>query len=154
MKYLLTFIMAAALSLSVSANQTNFKLNIERKDNKDTIHFVDNLWEYVGETSTWKLSVEKGALGTNEDKVEFHSVTVYDAPYIDDSIGSPIDKIYTYGVLSCDEKILVIFNEFYVNSSEVVVYQSIHEFGSYVVDLRTPNTIRNDILKAVCNKSI
>ena len=154
MRYLLAFVMLVVFTFHVSANENDFRLNIQRKDNKDTIEYVETLWEYVGQVSTWKLSVEKGALGTNRDKVEFHSVTIYDVPYMDSSIGSPIDKIYTYGVLNCEEKILVIFNEFYVDSQEVVVYQTTHEFGSYVVDLRTPNTIRNDILKAVCNKSI
>jgi len=153
MKYLLAFIVAVAFN--VSANQTDFNLNIQRLDNgKETIRFVPDAWEFVTESTSYKVSVEKGALRTEQDKVEFHSVTIYNEPYFFESVGYLIDKIYTYGVLSCTEKTLFIFNEVYVDSKEMVVFNSIHQFGSYTVELQTPNTPRNDILIAVCNKSI
>lgn len=155
MKYLLAFIMAAALSVNVSANQTDFNLNIQRLDNgKESIHFVPDAWEFITESTSYKVSVEKGALRTEQDNVEFHSVTVFNEPFFYDSVGSLVDKIYTYGVLSCKEKVLYIFNEVYIDPKEIIVFNSIHEFGTFVVELESPNTMRNDILKAVCNKSI
>lgn len=155
MKYLLAFIMAAALSMNVSANQKDFNLNIQRLDNgKETIPFVPDAWEFVTEASSYKVSVERGALRTEQDNVEFHSVTVFNEPFFYDSVGSLVDKIYTYGVLSCSEKVLYIFNEVYVDPKEIIVFNSIHEFGTFVVELESPNTMRNDILKAVCYKSI
>ena len=155
MKYLLAFIMAAALSMNVSANQTDFNLNIQRLDNgKETIRFVPDAWEFVTESTSYKVSVEKGALRTEQDLVEFHSVTIYNEPILYDAVGSLIDKIYTYGVLSCTEKNLYIFNEVYVDPNEIIVFNSMHQYGSYTVDLVSPNTPRNDIFKAVCYKSI
>ena len=155
MKYLLTFVIAVALSTNGLAKQVPFNLNIQRLDSgKEQISYVASDWEYIGQSATWELSVEKGALGTNNDNVEFYSVTIYKEPYRDDSIGSLIDKIYTYGVLSCEEKILHIFNEYYVDSNRTIVFNSIHSFGTYIVELQAPNTVRYDILKAVCNKSI
>lgn len=155
MKYLLAFIMAASLSFNVTAKQKDFNLNIQQTDNgKETIHYVPDAWEFVTESTTYKVSVEKGALRTDQDAVEFHSVTVFNEPFFYDSIGSLVDKIYTYGVLSCKEKNLFVFNEVYVDPKEIIVFNSIHEFGSFVVELESPNTMRNDILKAVCNKSI
>lgn len=155
MKYLLAFIMAAALSMNVSANQKDFNLNIQRLDNgKETIPFVPDAWEFVTESTSYKVSVEKGALRTEQDNVEFHSVTVFNEPFFYDSVGSLVDKIYTYGVLSCKEKVLYIFNEVYIDPKEIIVFNSIHQFGTFVVELETPNTMRNDILKAVCYKSI
>jgi len=155
MRYLLTFLVATSLSFNTYANRTDFNLNIERLDNgKETIRFVPEVWEYVTKSTTYTVSVEKGALRTEQDKVEFHSVTIYNEPYFFKSVGFLIDKIYTYGVLSCTEKVLYIFNEVYVDPKEMVVFNSIHQFGSYTVELQTPNTPRNDILIAVCNKSI
>jgi len=76
MKYLLTFITLVAFN--VSANPTDFNLNIQRLDNgKETIHFVPDAWEFVTESTSYKVSVEKGALRTEQDNVEFHSVTVF-----------------------------------------------------------------------------
>ena len=155
MRYLLAFLAATFLSLNAYANRTDFNLNIERLDNgKETIRFVPDAWEYITKSKSYTVSVEKGALRTEQDNVEFHSVTIYNEPYDMNSTGSLIDKIYTYGVLSCTQKTLFIFNEVYVDSKEMVVFNSIHEFGSYTVELQTPNTPRNDILNAVCNKSI
>lgn len=155
MKYLLTFVIAVALSATGFAKQIPFNFNIQRLDSgKEQIPYVASDWEFVGQSTNWELRIEKGALGTNNDKVEFHSVTIYKEPYRDDSIGSLIDKIYTYGVLSCEEKILHIFNEFYTDPNKTIVYYSTHAFGSYSVELSTPNTVRHDILKAVCSTSI
>ena len=155
MKYLLAFIMAAALSMNVSANQTDFNLNIQRLDNgKETIHFVPEAWEFVTESTSYRVSVEKGALRTEQDNVEFHSVTVFNEPFFYDSVGSFVDKIYTYGVLSCSEKNLYIFNEVYVDPKEIIVFNSMHQYGTFTVELESPNTQRNDIFKAVCYKSI
>ena len=153
MKYLLTFIMAVAFN--VSANPTDFNLNIQRLDNgKETIHFVPDAWEFVTESTSYRVSVEKGALRTEQDNVEFHSVTVFNEPFFYDSVGSLVDKIYTYGVLSCSEKNLYIFNEVYVDPKEIIVFNSMHQYGAFTVELESPNTQRNDIFKAVCYKSI
>jgi len=153
MKYLLAFIVAVAFN--VSANQTDFNLNIQRLDNgKETIRFVPDAWEFVTESTSYKVSVEKGALRTEQDKVEFHSVTVFNEPFFYDSVGSLVDKIYTYGVLSCSEKNLYIFNEVYVDPKEIIVFNSMHQYGAFTVELESPNTPRNDIFKAVCYKSI
>ena len=155
MKYLLAFLFSIFLSFNVNANRTDFNLNIERLDNgKETIRFVPDSWEYITKSTSYTVSVEKGALRTEQDNVEFHSVTIYNEPHLFETIGSLIDKIYTYGILSCTEKTLFIFNEVYVDSKEIIVFNSMHQFGSYTVELQTPNTPRNDIFKAVCNLSI
>ena len=155
MKRLLALVMTVTLLLPVSAKQKDFNLNIQRLDNgKETIHFVPYAWEFVTESTSYKVSVEKGALRTEQDNVEFHSVTIFNEPFFYDSVGSLVDKIYTYGVLSCSEKNLYIFNEVYVDPKEMIVFNSMHQYGAFTVELETPNTPRNDILKAVCNKSI
>jgi hypothetical protein len=155
MKRLLALVMIVTLLLPVSAKQKDFSLNIQgTSDGKETIHYRPNDWEYITKSTSYTVSVEKGALRTEQDNVEFHSVTIYNEPYLYESIGSLIDKIYTYGILSCTEKTLFIFNEVYVDSKEMIVFNSIHQFGSYTVELQTPNTPRNDIFKAVCNLSI
>lgn len=155
MKRLLALVMTVALSLPVSAKQKDFNLNIQgTSDGKETIVYSPSDWEFITESTSYKVSVEKGALRTDQEAVEFHSVTIFNEPFFYDSVGSLVDKIYTYGVLSCTEKNLFIFNEVYVDPKEIIVFNSIHEFGSFVVELETPNTPRNDILKAVCNKSI
>ena len=155
MTRLITLVMLVALSLPASAKQKDFNLNIQRLDNgKETIHYKPTDWEFVTESTTYKVNVEKGALRTDQDSVEFHSVTIFNEPFFYDSVGSLVDKIYTYGILSCKEKTLFVFNEMFVDPKEIIVFNSIHEYGSFVVELESPNTMRNDILKAVCNKSI
>ena len=155
MKYLLTFVIAVALSANSLAKQIPFNFNIQRLDSgKEQIPYVASDWEFIGQSTNWELRVEKGAIGTNNDKVEFHSVTIYKEAYLDGSVGSLIDKIYTYGVVDCDTKILHIFNEFYTDPNKTIVYYSTHAFGSYSIELSTPNSVRHNILKAVCNKSI
>ena len=63
MKYLLAFLFSIFLSFNVNANRTDFNLNIERLDNgKETIRFVPDAWEYITKSTSYTVSVEKGAL--------------------------------------------------------------------------------------------
>ena len=86
--------------------------------------------------------------------MEVHSVTAYNKPFYYDTLNAVVEKVYTYGIMDCKKKVLVIGNELYVQPDEVIVFRSGYEYGSYVIDLNAPNSLRYEILNAVCNKSI
>jgi len=56
--------------------------------------------------------------------------------------------------LNCEEARLFILYEWYVDPEENLVFRSTHEFGSYTVDMTTPDSARNDVYNQVCKETI
>lgn len=153
MKKLLALLLVIS-SLSF-AKQKEYTLPIESIDDQtDKITFIADEWQYVTEASDFKLLVEKGAIGSDQEYVQYHSVTVFNKPFFYDTLNDVVDKIYTYGIMNCKDKVLVIGNELYVRPDEIVIYRSGYEYGTYVINMDAAKSLRIQILNAVCNKSI
>lgn len=147
-----------ALLLVVStlsfAEQKDYTLPIESIDNQtEKINFIPDDWEYVTEVDRFKILVEKGALGLNEDHVNLYTVTIFNKLTFFSFLQEDIDKIYTYGVLNCNNKSLDIYYDLYVGQNQNIVYRSYYSYG-FNINLNEPNSIKIDILNTVCNKSI
>ena len=102
----------------------------------------------------WNLFIEKGVLKEHQTIYEFHAATVYKQPFYNEMTRSDVSKIYTYGVLNCKEANLYILFEWFTDPNENVVFRSTHEFGSYTVEMLTPNTARNEVYNQVCKETI
>ena len=153
MKRLFLFIMA--LMFAFTANAEPYRLPfVELQNGSTKIPFVEHEWVLGTERADWLLYLEKGMLKEHKSMYEFHGATVYKKPYYSDSVKTEISKIYTYGVLNCNEANLYILVEWYVDVNENIVFKSTHEFGAYIVEMLTASSARNDIYNQICKETI
>jgi hypothetical protein len=154
MKRLLFFVMATLMA--VAAHAESYRLPfVELQNGVVKIPFVENEWVLGTKRSDWLLYLEKGMFSKqNQPMYEFHAVTLYKKPHHNDAIGADISKIYTYGVLNCQEANLYILFEWYVDVDENMVFKGSHEYGAYTVEMLTPTTARNDIYNQICKDSV
>jgi len=150
------FLFVMAVMFAFTANAESYRLPfVELQNGSTKIPFVEHEWVLGTERADWLLYLEKGMLkNQNQPMYEFHGATVYKKPYYSDALKTKISKIYTYGVLNCNEANLYILIEWYVDVNENVVFKSSHEFGSYIVEMLSPITARNDIYNQICKETI
>jgi len=151
----LFFIVVALVAFNIYAAEPYRLPFVELQNGPTKIPFVEQEWVLGAERADWFLFLEKGMFkNKNQPMYEFHAATVYKKPYHDNSIKADISKIYTYGVMNCNEANLYILFEWYVDADENLVFKSSHEFGAYTVELLTPFTARNDVYNRICKESI
>ena len=151
----LFFIVMAFFAFSAYAAESYRLPFVELQNGPTKIPFVEQEWVLGAERADWFLFLEKGMFkNKNQSMYEFHAATVYKKPFHDDAIKADISKIYTYGVLNCQEANLYILFEWYVDVDENMVFKSSHEFGAYKVEMLTPITARNDVYNQICKESI
>ena len=154
MKRLFFFVMAALFTIVVQAAESYRLPSIELPNGTVKIPFIENEWSLSVERADWNLFIEKGVLKEHQTIYEFHAATVYKQPFYNEMTKSDVSKIYTYGVLNCKEANLYILFEWFTDPNENVVFRSTHEFGSYTVEMLTPNTARNEVYNQVCKETI
>jgi hypothetical protein len=154
MKRLLFFVIATLMA--VAAHAESYRLPfVELQNGVVKIPFVENEWVLGAKRADWLLYLEKGMFSKqNQPMYEFHAVTLYKKPHHNDAIGADISKIYTYGVLNCQEANLYILFEWYVDVDENMVFKGSHEYGAYTVEMLTPTTARNDVYNQICKDSV
>ena len=151
----LFFIVMVFFAFNVYAAESYRLPFVEIQNGTTKIPFIEQEWVLGTERADWLLYLEKGMLKDQKQPMyEFHGATVYKKPYYSDSVKTEISKIYTYGVLNCNEANLYILVEWYVDVNENIVFKSTHEFGAYIVELLTPSSARNDIYNQVCKETI
>ena len=151
----LFFIVVALVAFNIYAAEPYRLPFVEIQNGTIKIPFIEQEWVLGTERADWLLYLEKGMLKDQKQPMyEFHGATVYKKPYYSDSIKTEISKIYTYGVLNCNEANLYILFEWYVDVNENIVFKSSHEFGSYIVEMLTPSSARNDIYTQICKETI
>ena len=153
MKYLFSFVMAILFSLSAYSAEYRLPF-IESQNGFTKIPFIENDWILGAGRDEWDLYVEKGMFDKHKNIHEFHAVTAYKTPYYSDGLKAKVSKIYTYGVLNCNQGNLYILYEWYVDIDENIIYTSSHEFGSYTVEMLTPDTARNEVYTQICKEMI
>lgn len=154
MKRLLFFVMVVLMVLPVySAEQYRLPF-VEIQNGQTKIPFVQSEWVLGAERADWLLYLEKGMFKEHKDMYEFHAATLYKKPYYSEAIKSEVSKIYTYGVLNCQEANLYILFEWYVDPDDTLIFRGSHEFGAYTVEMLTPTTARNDVYNQICKERV
>jgi hypothetical protein len=155
MKRLFFFVMAVLITFTTQAAEPYRLPFVEIQNGTTKIPFIEQEWVLGTERADWLLYLEKGMFKDQKQPMyEFHGATVYKKPYYSDSVKTEISKIYTYGVLNCNEANLYILVEWYVDVNENIVFKSTHEFGGYVVEMLTPSSARNDVYNQICKETI
>jgi hypothetical protein len=153
MKRLFFFVMTLFALTAYAGEQYRLPF-VELQNGTVKIPFVENEWVLGTERADWLLYLEKGMFTKKQEMYEFHAATIYKKPYHSDAINADISKIYTYGVLNCQEANLYILFEWYVDNDETMVFKGSYEYGAYTVEMLTPITARNDVYNQICKESI
>jgi hypothetical protein len=154
MKRLFFFVMAVLITFTSYAADSYRLPFVELQNGTTKIPFVEQEWVPGPARADWQLYLEKGMLEKKQDGYEFHAATVFKKPFYNDAIKSEVSKIYTYGVLNCNEATLYIMFEWFTDPEENLVFRSSHEFGAYTVEMLTPFTARNEVYNQLCKDSV
>ena len=148
MKKLLT-ILLVILSTQIYAQKYELPITQDGK-----IIYNENEWQLAAQSNLFQLLVHKSSLSARQRLVPVYSVTEFHNPAGQkyDMLQEPVFKIYTFGLLECHDALFSILNHWFVDKNNKIVYNEIKPAGSYVVDMRTNNTPRNDLYRLVCNK--
>ena len=153
MKHLFTVLLTALLSLPTVA--ADFELDfLKNKDGTQTIIHNPEDWSLASSTAGFDLYIAKTLLKEKKQNYLVHSVTVLKPPRTFNGIEGIVDKIYTNGVLMCDNAVIVLYSEFFTDKNGKVAFYNAFEPGAYVVELSTKNTARNDVYNLLCKDSV
>ena len=152
MKHLFSILLISILSLPVLAG--DFELDfLSNKDGTKTIIHNPEDWILASSTAGFDLYIDKTLTKERRPIYLLHSVTILKPPRTFAGVDGIIDKIYTNGIMMCDDAVLVLASEFFTDKNGVVKFYNSFESGSYIVELFTKNTARNDAYNLLCKES-
>lgn len=148
MKRLFISIMLALMTASTYA----YELGITQEDL--ILHNQDD-WVFVGKSDIFSLYVEKGMLGESKDHIiDFHAYIEFNELEKMQYIEAPVSRIYTYGKLNCPRGEMMMLTDMYTSSENKVIFRQYFPPGAAIADMKTPNTMRLEAYKVICNESI
>ena len=149
MKAFITLLLVVA-SLAAYATE---EFTLKFKDRSSIVN-NENDWVFVAEENNiYKLYVSKDAIGSGNNQTQIHTKVEYNEQdgYKFEALNQPIKRIFTLGIIDCQNAIFYMVTDFFVDSSNKIVHFQQHELGEYRVEMLTPNTTRNSLYKVVCN---
>ncbi len=139
--------MMLTFSLPLNARE-EFKLNVT--ENEEIVH-SENDWIYLSDEGPYFFYVNNYGYITNEEGLyKVHSLVILKELRDFPPIANKVKKVYTYGLMSCKNKIFYLLNSFYVSETDKIIYAHNYPPGEYKVEVATPNTARNLSYKKVC----
>lgn len=152
MKHLLIALFAVLVSSSSFAEVTlKFKRN---SDGSQTIIHNQEEWTFAVKASEYNVFVDKSVVNSRQKNVEFHAVTEFNSLQEYPQFPYKIKRIYSYGILSCEQAKLYLLGDFFTDETNTVRYTQSHDFGTYVTNLDVPNSIARDVYNVVCGDTI
>ena len=68
-----------------------------------------------------------------------------------EALSAPVKRIFSFGVLDCENSTFYLLNDLFVNKDHQIVHIQKHEPEEYMVEMMEPNTARNKVYLMVCN---
>jgi hypothetical protein len=116
------------------------------------IEYDSSQWQLAAQSNIYDLLINKNSLTTKSTIKEITSMTEFHDPdgHKFNSVTERIKIIYSYGIIDCDAGLFNLLQSWYVDNNNKVIYTETHFDKSYLVDMRTRNTPRNDLFQLVC----
>jgi hypothetical protein len=151
MKKILFIILLAAASLAFAA--TEFKLHFIEEGNDTIVAFTETDWEYIAQEDPYQLFLNKGGFNKIENgMLKMHSMIVFDKAREYTNISVPVKKIYSYGLVDCENAKLYLITDFFTDANDKIVWVQRHAMGSFITNLDVPNTPRGQVFIKMCGK--
>ena len=106
-------------------------------------------WSYVGREHDYNMFIAT-PYKLEGDTWDVHTMLIYHQPKQFKYMAGKTKKIYSYGTINCDTKHLLLRNEFWVDDSEIIIFDYDYSSEFALVDLTAPGTVRNAVLLEVC----
>lgn len=121
------------------------------EDNKLLYNSED--WYYIIEEESYDFYLAINMSKTDDGLIRIHSLAQFKNPQ-DQVIGeTPISKLYSFGVLSCEQKMFYLLNDFYVDENNLIVYTENYEPGEFIVPLKG-NILRRMVYEFACTRRL
>lgn len=140
--------------MSILAQAEPLRLKITPINGEQVITYNEDEWYFVAKESNYKVYLAKGEIENSNGYLMVQSHTTYDGYETYSYMEKPVKRVFTYGALSCEEKKLYLLGSLYSAEDNTVQYLQYHDMGTWVSDLDAEGTARNEVYKAICNKSI
>lgn len=140
--------------MSVLANAEPLRLKITPVNGEQIVSYNADDWYFVAKESNYSVYLAKGEIENNNGYLMIQSHTTYDGHEVYSYMEKPVKRVFTYGALSCEEKRLYLLGSLYSAEDNTIQYLQYHDMGTWVSELDAEGTARNEVYKAICNKSI
>lgn len=134
------------LTSSLVIPQDIYRFQFE--DNKLLYNSED--WYYIIEEPSFDFYLAIKISETNEGLIRIHSLAQFKNPQDQFISDTPISKLYSFGVLSCEQKMFYLLNDFYVDENNLIVHSENYEPGEFAVPLKG-NTLRRMVYEFACD---
>jgi len=145
------------LLLVLSSSIASAELTLDFKANSDgtrTIIHKKEEWFFVVKAANYDVYIDKDIAGRKQKNIEFHAVTEFHSLQQYTQFPFEIKRIYTYGILSCEQEKLYLLSDLFADEKNVIRYTQSHDFGSYVTNLDVKNSIARNVYDVVCGDTI
>jgi hypothetical protein len=135
-------------AITASAN-SEFRLKFK---DEVTVDFNASDWEFAAAEGTYRLFIEKTSKNAGKKHVNLHTMIEFDDPegFKFEALLAPVKRIFTFGVLDCENGTFYLFNDFFVNKDHQVIHIQKHAPEEYMVNMIAPDTARNKVYLMVC----
>lgn len=151
MKIILFIIM---FLMSIGAGAEPYRLEVVPHGDQQVITFNESDWNFIAKESNYKVYLAKGDIEESNGYLMVQSQTTYDTFETYSYMEKPVKRVFTYGAMDCDNKKLYLLGSLYSAEDNTVQYLQYYQMGEWVSDLTAEGTARNEVFKAICNKSI
>jgi hypothetical protein len=152
MKKLLLIIMA---TLSLNSYSKEFQVEIDITKTPPIVKYAPNDWVFLKHENDYSFYINNGGFETYSDLLLIYTLVSFDKPRDIKDTDIKIDKIYSFGLLDCNNALFSLVGEMYVDVNGIIHQNSLYDEGQYVVKMNSPDTARNEAYLSACvNKRI
>lgn len=142
--------------MAFNSYSKEFEVEIDRTKTPPVVKYVPNDWIFLKHESDYSFYVNNGGFEkAHSNLLMIYTLLVFDKPRIIKDTDITIEKIYTFGLLDCDNSLFSMIGELYTDPGGVVHQNLLFEEGEYVVKMNSPGTARKEAYLSACvNKRI
>lgn len=137
------------LMVSIAIAEEDFRLII--KDNI-LVEINKSDWSYLSNEGTYDFFITKNSKHTGNGFHKVHTMVEFKEKdgRLYDNLQAPVKRIISYGYMSCEEHVFYLIGQLYLEVNDKIIYAEEHQFGTYRIEVTSPNTARNKAFAKVC----
>lgn len=142
------FIVMALLSLNSYCKE--FEVEIDNTKTPPVVKYVPNDWVFLKHENDYSFYINNGGFQTYSDLTLIYTLVSFDKPREVKGTNILIDKIYSFGLLDCNNALFSLVGEMYVDTTGIIHQNSLYDEGEYVVKMNSPDTARQQAYLSAC----
>ena len=140
--------------ISIGSGAEPLRLQVTPMGDQQVVSYIPDEWSFVARESNYNVYLAKGEVEESNGYLMVQSLTSYDTYETYSYMEKPVKRVFTYGAMDCENKKLYLLGSLYSAEDNTVQYLQYFEMGTWVSDLNAEGTARNEVYKAICNRSV